>query len=529
MTSPTIAIPATSSDLTAAVKALTAADPGYQKAGAYYAGKIAEVFASVRLRRAMTRTGMSFVFNFARMPVDALAERVSLSAVTATPAAANDALAAVWKRNKMRLTGKQIHRNAFKYGDAYVIVWPDPDDESQVDIFYNSPRSVRVFYDPENPRKKAFAIKRWQQPDKTTRVDLFYPDRIEKYLMVGKGQQAKWVQWTDKPGDEWPYDNPFGEIPVFHFKTDEPYGCPEHEGFYGPQDAIHKLIISHMAGVDYQAFPQRYALREADSDTSEAADADEDEFAFASGTGSTEPSAEGRAQLKADPGSLWDLKGYKSVGQFATADPTIFTEPMLVYLRFGAQVTNTPLFRVDPTGSIPSGESRKVAEAPFVAKAEDRQLAFQDTWEELTTFALKVAGTPAASVDVQWTPLQSADDMGSWQMLQAKLQAGLPAQQAFLEAGYSSEQIKEWFGDEDGDLAQSVDILVKIGQALASLGTAVNLGALTNEQLQLLIAAIIGDPDHDGVADIIDPRDIAHPEAEDGESGMAEADPGEAA
>jgi hypothetical protein len=283
-----------------------------------------------------------------------------------------------------------------------------------------------------------------------------------------------------------------------------------------------------MSSVDYQAFPQRYALREADSDTSEAADADEDEFAFASDTGSTEPAGEGRAQLKADPGSLWDLKGYKSVGQFATADPKIFTEPMVVYLRMGAQVTNTPLFRIDPTGSIPSGESRRVAEAPFVAKAGDRELSLEDTWEELATFVLKMAGTPAASVDVQWAPIQSADDMDSWQMLLAKLQAGLPAEQAFLEAGYSSEQIEEWFGENDGDLAVSVDILVKIGQALSSLGTAVNLGALTPEQLQLLIAAIIGDSDDNGVADVIDPRGIARPDTED-EVGVAEAEPGEAA
>lgn len=517
MTGPTLAPPANSPDLTAAVTALDQADPKYKKADLYYRGVVSEVFASVRLRRAMMRTGMGFVFNFARLPVDAVVERVRLSAVTAKPDTANVKLGELWKRNKMKLTGKEFHRNAGKFGDAYAIVWPDADDEQLVDIFYNNPRSVRLFYDPENPRKKTYAIKRWQQPDKSTRADLYYPDRIESYVRVGTGTQAKWVQWTAQPGDDWPSAHPYGEVPVFHFRTttDGCYGTPEHADAYGPQDAIHKLAISHMAGVDYQSFPQRYALRDADSDTSEAADADEDEFAFASTTGATEPSSEGRSQLKADPGSLWDLKGYKAVGQFATADPKNFTDPMLVYLRFMAQITNTPLFRIDPTGSIPSGESRKVAEAPFVAKCEDRQLSFEDTWEEMVMFALKMAGVAVESVDVQWEPLQSADDLQSWQTLTAKLAAGLPPQQAFLEAGYSSEQIEEWFGDEDGDLAVSVDILVKIGQALSSLGTAVNLGALTPEQLQLLIAAIIGDPDQDGVADIIDPRDVGRPEIED--------------
>lgn len=43
-------------------------------------------------------------------------------------------------------------------------------------------------------------------------------------------------------------DNPYGVIPVFHLRTDRPYGEPCHRGFYGPQDTVNKLIIGHMAG-----------------------------------------------------------------------------------------------------------------------------------------------------------------------------------------------------------------------------------------------------------------------------------------
>jgi hypothetical protein len=176
---------------------------------------------------------MHFVFNFARMPVDALAERVSLSAVTATPPAANDTLTAVWKRNKMRLTGKQIHRNTFKYGDAYAIAWPDPDDESLIDIFYNSPRSVRMFYDPENPRKKLYAIKQWQQGDKSARADLLYPDRIEKYLRVGKGQSAKWVQWRDDAADDGPIRTRSGRSRSSTSKPTSPTAAPSTKASTG--------------------------------------------------------------------------------------------------------------------------------------------------------------------------------------------------------------------------------------------------------------------------------------------------------
>jgi hypothetical protein len=42
------------------------------------------------------------------------------------------------------------------------------------------------------------------------------------------------------------------------------------------------------------------------------------------------------------------MRGVTGVGQFGTADHKNFTEPMREYLRFGAEITNTPLHRVAP-------------------------------------------------------------------------------------------------------------------------------------------------------------------------------------
>jgi hypothetical protein len=432
-----------------ALDALDEANDDYEQARRYYEGTVPEYFASPRLRRAMMRTGIAFRFNFAKVPVDAVVERLQLAAVTcATDSAADAALRDIWLRNKIALQSRQFIRRACEFGDAYVMVWPSPDTDGAVDVFYNSPQCARVFYDPENPLRKSHAIKRWEV-DGRTRVDVFYPDRIEKWITrpKAKGDRAQdWEQYTDQPGDSWPYDNPFGEIPLFHFRTDQPYGCPEHKGFYGPQDAITKLIVNHLAGVDYQAFPQRYALMDPDTDTSEAAEADEDVFAFPDdGTGATVPPAgEARSQFSADPGSVWYMKGLKGVGQFETADHHNFTDPMLVYLRMGAEITNTPLHRIDPTGEHPSGESLRTAEAPFVHKVEDRQLSFGDTVREMFGFALRCAGHTAAEVTVRWTPAQTVNDLEGWQTVQAKITAGVPPRQAFLEAGYSDEQCDKW-------------------------------------------------------------------------------------
>lgn len=489
------AVPMSLDDLMDGLSALDDAEPGYTKAQQYYDGQFPEFFASPRLRRAIMRTGIAFRFNFAKAPVDAVVDRLRLAAVTSTDSGTDAVLQQLWLDNKIMLQSRQIIKRACEFGDAYVMVWPNPDDESQIDIFYNSPQCVRLFYDAENPLRKSYAIKRWTV-GKQIRADLFYTDHIQKWVTKpgAKGDHAQdWMPYTDQDGDLWPYLNPFGEIPIFHFRTDQPYGEPEHKGFYGPQDAIHKLILSHMAGVDYQAFPQRYALSHPDSDTSEAAEADEDTFSFAdTGTGATIPPAgEARSQFTADPGSLWYMKGVNTVGQFDTADHANFTDPMLVYLRFGAEITNTPLHRIDPTGDHPSGESLRTAEAPFVHKIEDRQLSFGDSWRELFTFALKVSGVANPEVTVRWTPAQTVNDLEGWQTVAQKLAAGVPAEQAFLEAGYSDEQVEAWFGASDQDMPFNVDLLVKIGQALASLGTAQSLGVLDSARLQQLVDSVI--------------------------------------
>lgn len=454
---------APTTDLGCGLADLTHAHRRYGIAQAYYDGDIPEVFSSVRMRRAMARTGIGFTFNFAASVVDAVVERLEIAAITSPDQAVQPYLDDVWEDNKLDLEARNIMRAACEFGDAYLIVWPDPtgdtdgDGIGNVNVFYNSPMSVRLFYDEENPRVKSYAIKRWQLRTGQFRVDLYYPDRIERYISALGVKTPKERDYQpylgDAPGDDlgvgsgWPLPNPFGEIPVFHFRTDDPYGQPEHEGAYGPQDAIHKLIVSHMASVDYQAFPQRYALTAPDTDTSEAAQLDEDTFAFGIDTGATNTAGrDPQSQFTADPGSLWYMQGIQSVGQFATADPGNFTSPMLTYLRCMAQITNTPLHRIDPTGDAPSGESLRTAEAPFVRKVRDRQLSFGATWREAMVFALRVFGVAGAfpQVDVRWAPAASVDDETGWTTAGLKLAAGVPPRQVLMEAGYTADQMDEW-------------------------------------------------------------------------------------
>jgi len=520
---------ATNPDLEEGLEELKKAAPGYRKAEDYFNDDVPEVFASVRLRRAIERTGVDYKVNFARVPVTAVANRLEISSITCPKNP--DATAWVerqWQDNQLDLGAPNIHLRGGEYGDAFVIVWPAakdddeddpegqrPDDEAidlpeetrdsidvesheSVEITYNSPLCVRILYDPENERRKRFAIKKWMLSGKRWRVDLLYRDRLEKYITragVEHPTMADFVLYTDEDDDEWPYDNPYDEVPVFHFRTDVgPYGTPDHEPFYGTQQILRKLIVTHMATVDYQGFPQRFALTAEGSDTSEAAAGDEDEFSFAEPTtGATRnQSGEAMSQFTSDPGGLWFMRGVRQAGTFPEADPDVFMKPMLQYLRMGAQAAETPVRLFDfASGQLPSGASQTQYDGPFTKKCRNRTLSYGATWRELWQFALKVAGFGRVPVTVSWAPVQHVSGKEGWETLLLQIKAGVPARQAFSEAGYTDEQITAWLGEGESDLPARLELLRQIGEVLQAFAGVTAFELIPAEQVRELIAAVL--------------------------------------
>jgi hypothetical protein len=373
-----------------------------------------------------------------------------------------------------------------------------------IDIFYNDPRTMRAIYDEENPRKMKYVIKMWcartKKGNEQYRANLYYKNRIEKYITKpgGKILDAKdWQKYKDPDEVEWPMANPFNRIPIFHFRNDRPYGVPEHKDAYGPQDAITKIVITQMTTMDYHSFPQRYALANEDIDQED----DEEDFGIGDEVENAQDSQAsqieadtGTSDLESSPGHLWLLRGIKGVGQFEVAGSDAFDTPFKTYVRAMAQVTRTPVHRFDESGNPPSGESLKVREQPFVKKVKDRQLALGATWNDLLGFIIEIIkklspdtlttppnqqqpddtqtldlqinealpegaqddsadfngsefendqGIPG-KITVSWGNPSSTDDQLTWDIVILKRDAGVPARQALLEAGYSKKMLDEW-------------------------------------------------------------------------------------
>ena len=412
------------SDIKIALEQILTKRDSYKQAEAYYEGVNAEVFANQRWFKLFRYEGSDFRFNFSKTVVDSVLNRLEIKQILAGDVQAEQYIDQIWEQTDLKLDINEIHRNALIYGDSYAIVWPDMDGTLSID--YNSPLNTCVVYNQENPRQKDFAAKLWQVNDGTTKMikmNLYYPDRIEKYMSYGELETMS-VSMNMTPMEVIP--NPWGECPVFHFRTHKPFGRPEHADAFGPQDAINKLISTHMLTVDYQGAPQRYALSSG-GNASEMEDFADDDTA-----------RENLGSLQNGPGELWYLQGVSSVGQFPAADPGTFTAPVIEYVNAMASITNTPTHYFMRGASLPSGQALRVAEAPLFKKVVNRQMAFGSTWRDLFKFMFRVEGLPN-DVEIKWENAESIDSLDNWDIAVRKKSVGVNLRQILVEAGYDPE------------------------------------------------------------------------------------------
>ena len=402
---------------------------GYNRAETYYEGTQPEVFLNQRWFKLFQKNQSDFRFNFSKTVVDAVLNRLEIEQVETDSPAADEYMSELLEQSDIELDINEIHRNTLIYGDSYAIVWPD--ENGKVAIDYNSPLTTVVIYDQENPRKKLYAAKMWQYADynvKQIHLNLYFPDRIEKYVAYGEIENMGTPQGSNFILSE-TIPNPWNEIPVFHFRTHKPYGRPEHADAFGPQDAINKLVNTHMLTVDYQGAPQRYAL------SNGGVSSEIDDFADDANA------RENLGALKNGPGELWYLQGVTQVGQFAAADPKTFTEPVIEFVNQMAAITSTPTHYFLRGSYIPSGQALRVAEAPLIKKVENRQMAFESTWKDLFLFLLKIENI-SANIDIDWKSAETVDAVDIWDVAVRKKSVGMPLEQILIELGYDGEIAK---------------------------------------------------------------------------------------
>lgn len=500
-------------DLAEGWEALEEALPAYKEAEQFAQGRAGEIFANQRMRIALQNVSRKYRFNVCETVIKSLMAKVKLRSI----AVGDQPEATKWLReqyelNQMVTYWPHLFELAGTYGDAYLMTWDEfgSDGEATGNLVYTvlDPKHCRLLYDPENERVPRFGIRRWTvkragEELKRWRVDLLYGSRIEHWVSqpgVKAGENKgfspeDWERVTD-PEDEMAEEteNPYGVVPLQHFRTDLVYGKPVHRNAYGPQNALTKMLVSQVTTSDSQTFRERWRLLEEGGELDNASDDpiwDDDADASETDLKLTDTSASG-------PGAEHIFSGTKAVGEFAVTDPQAFLGPAEFYMRLAAQFTRSPFHYFDPSGDVPSGESLKTADAPLTEKANAwKEQHLESALIQHARLSLLMGGKGDAKdkpILVSWEPSETATTKDEWETVKLKQDLGVPQGQTLVEAGYEAETVEEWLNQdaEAMDTFRRVDLIKVVGEAVAGLGSGVALGVVTKEQAKAIVDRILG-------------------------------------
>lgn len=409
----------------------------YAKQERYYDGKHDLAFATQKFQTAFGTLFREFALNLCPVVCDAMRDKLKITGFSVEDSGGNDTehvaetARRIWSANRMALRSGEVHKEALKTGDAYVIVWPDTAGNAA--IYPNRAAACTVVYSEEEPGRIERAAKYWRTRDGRVRLNLFYPDRIEKYISDGRSEaglpDAKAFSLYRENADEGVIANPFGVVPVFHFANNSEtgaFGRSEMEAAIPVQDGLNKTVLDMLVAMEYSAFRQRWVAGI--------------ELEIDEATGKPlEPYVAGIEQL-------WVASDPKA--RFGDFDPSDLEQFLKVKDGFRmdiASVTGTPLhYLMQTTKGVPSGESIRKAETRFLAKVRDRQESFGQVWADVMSLACAAGGNGAGvRFATNWEDPAPVSERELLENILMKKEIGIPVEQALREAGYGDDDVRQ--------------------------------------------------------------------------------------
>ena len=414
-------------DLAIAVSHLTAKKPRYDALWSYYDGAQPLVYSSAKLKEIFHGLDANFTENWCAVVVDSVLDRLDLRDLSVPgDDAATEALRALREQSGLVDDEHAIHESLCVTGEAFVLAWPD--DAGGPQAFVNDARLCHAEYDAANPRRLRFAAKWWSESE-AVRLNLYYPDRIEYYVTV---REFKYGEMPDERsfqpwGDEPAALNPFGAIPLFHFRFNQRKPVSQLDNVLPVQDMANQLVASMMVAAEFGAFPQRYVISES-----------------------------GIANLQNNPNAIWDLVAAgkdmqaTTAGQFAATDLNNYLVALNKLAADIGIISRTPRHYFYAQGGDPSGEALIAMEAPLNRKVERLQAALMPTWRDLAGFLLLLAGQPQPTqrIWVNYEPPQTVQPMTDAIIVKTLVEAGQPLATVLRDRGWTDEELQEMADDE---------------------------------------------------------------------------------
>jgi hypothetical protein len=416
-----------------------------------------------RLQEFLSEGSDPFRLNVCANVVTAVSERLSVEGFDCTNVEVLKWIQKLWNDDNVDAKQEEVHECALRDGEYFIIVDWDAENNRPTFIPHDRYTSIEadgdgqgciLLYEEDDPNQKPQAgLKQWteQAGDKITeRRNIYYPDRIEKYARRNKAdwQLIETVDWTDPDG------KPLG-IAIIHFKNKALR--PEASDAMPLQRAVNKSLLDLLTASDLTAFRIFTA------------------FGFI-------PTVDG-GPLKEDRSNLLPIEPGQVVGTTKAPGDASFTaingsdlmplmdltHQLILWL---AIATNTPVSRFTSTKLIASDETLKEQEGPLMSRVHSRQISFGNSWTQCLKLAAALQnafGTAEPTIDgfgavldtetvLQpiWAEAQSRSQQERMDLLLKKKALGVPQEQLWREAGYSTERIELMKAEQAAQQQQAI-------------------------------------------------------------------------
>lgn len=398
-----------------------------------------------RLKEFLTDGEDPFRLNVCTNVITAVSERLVIDSFDSSNKGMLEWVQKFFDEDAIDAKQEEVHENALRDGEYFAIL--DWDKESTPPrptlIPFERYTTIRnggndqgciVLYEEDDPNlHPQVGVKFWVERTKDSIIEkrnLYYPDRIEKQQR-GKGMEWTTIDtldWTDMDG------KPLG-VAVIHFKNKNLR--PEAADAMPLQRAVNKSLLDLITAGDLTAFRIYVSLGFIPTTDGGPLLADRSNLlAIEPGqvVGSTKPP--GEADFKAvDPSELSPLMD--------------LTHQLVLWL---AMATNTPISRFISTKLIASDETLKEQEGPLLSRVHSRQTSFGNSWIKAIKMAAALQNTfgedtevldTTSDLEIIWAEAQSRSKSEKIDLLTKKKALGIPMEQLWKEAGYSSKQIAE--------------------------------------------------------------------------------------
>lgn len=365
----------------------------------------------------------------------------------------------IWQANNLDSDSDQGILEALIAGTSYLLVAPNPTDESTPLMWVEHPSQAILAFEPgSNRRVRKAGLKVWE--DEWTgelHSSLWVDGYLHKFkAQRRKGQDIKSLVWEQRSAgkEQWPVRNPLGVVPLIELPNNPRLltgGVSELADVTDPQDRVNKTIADRLITQDYGAFPQKWA----------SAWPDEDEKG-----NPTPPIDVGRNRMVTT-----DVKEAR-FGQWDAAPLDPYSAAKREDVKDIASRTRTPAQYLLGEMSNVNGETLKASESGLISKVRQRQRTFAEGFEAAVRLARKAAGLPDAggeSLETIWRDPEFRTEGERTDSVVKKFGAGLiPLRQAREDLGYSSTAIDRM--EEQDDLAAQTDPIFNATKALMGGG-----------------------------------------------------------